>query len=89
MGTELAKELTTYANQIQPEPIPLSELVVGIKCGGSDTSSGIASNPSVGRVADLLVDTGATCIAGELIELVGCEDILRKRAVTPKNCRQD
>ena len=84
MGTELAKELTTYANQIQPEPIPLNELVVGIKCGGSDTSSGIASNPSVGRVADLLVDTGATCIAGELIELVGCEDILRKRAVTPK-----
>ncbi|MCW8329086.1 UxaA family hydrolase [Photobacterium sp. SDRW27] len=83
MGTELAKELTAYADQIQPEPIPLSELVVGIKCGGSDTSSGIASNPSVGRAADLLVDKGATCIAGELIELVGCEDILRERAVTP------
>ena len=82
MGTELAKELTAYANQIQPEPVPLSELLVGIKCGGSDTSSGIASNPSVGRAADMLVDAGATCVAGELIELIGCEEILRERAVS-------
>ncbi|WP_028866154.1 UxaA family hydrolase [Psychromonas aquimarina] len=83
-GIELAKQLTFSASQITAEKIPFNELVVGIKCGGSDTSSGIASNPAVGRAADQLVDLGATCIAGELIELIGCEDILRSRAVTPQ-----
>lgn len=59
-------------------------LVVGVKCGGSDTSSGIASNPSVGTAVDKLVDMGATCIGGELFELQGCELLLTKRAATPK-----
>lgn len=62
----------------------ISRLVVGIKCGGSDTSSGIASNPSVGAAADRLVDLGATCIGGELFELQGCEPMLAKRAATPE-----
>ncbi|MDF2152294.1 UxaA family hydrolase [Vibrio sp. CAU 1672] len=82
-GVQLVDELVNMASQIKPEPTPISELVVGIKCGGSDTSSGIASNPSVGRAADLLVDMGATCVAGELIELITCEEILRERAVNP------
>ena len=61
---------------------PISRLVVGVKCGGSDTSSGIASNPSVGAAVDRLVDLGATCIGGELFELQGCETLLAKRAVS-------
>ncbi|WP_375749356.1 UxaA family hydrolase [Vibrio sp. HN007] len=81
-GVALARELVRLAEEVTPEPTPISELVVGIKCGGSDTSSGIASNPSVGMAADMLVDLGATCIAGELIELITCEDILRQRAVS-------
>ncbi|NOI65084.1 UxaA family hydrolase [Vibrio sp. 99-8-1] len=80
-GVQLANELVSIAEQTTPEPTPISELVVGIKCGGSDTSSGIASNPAVGYAADQLVDLGATCIAGELIELITCEEILKKRAV--------
>jgi len=81
-GIQLANELVSIAGKVKPEPTPISKLVVGIKCGGSDTSSGIASNPAVGNAADQLVDLGATCVAGELIELITCEDILRERAVT-------
>ncbi len=60
----------------------VSRLIVGVKCGGSDTSSGIASNPSVGTAVDKLVDLGGTCIGGELFELQGCETILARRAAT-------
>ena len=63
---------------------PIERLVIGVKCGGSDTSSGIASNPSVGAAVDKLVDMGATCIGGELFELQGCEVLLAKRAATPQ-----
>lgn len=83
-GIQLAKELKEYADSIKRVEAPISALKIGIKCGGSDTSSGIASNPSVGAAADKLVDLGATCMAGELIELLGCEDILKARAVTPE-----
>lgn len=62
----------------------LAGLRVGIKCGGSDTSSGLASNPAVGAAADLLVENGATCVGGELFELIGCEELLRERAVNAR-----
>lgn len=81
-GIQLAQELVAMAKQVKPSPLSLSDLVVGVKCGGSDTSSGIASNPAVGRAADQLVKMGATCVAGELIELIGCEAILKARAVS-------
>lgn len=83
-GIVLAKELKAYADSIERVDAPISALKIAIKCGGSDTSSGIASNPSVGAAADKLVDMGATCMAGELIELLGCEEILKARAVTPE-----
>lgn len=81
------RKLTALQQQAQQHPrveVSLSRLVVGVKCGGSDTSSGIASNPSVGAAVDQLVDLGATCIGGELFELQGCEEILAKRARTPE-----
>lgn len=81
-GLELAKQLEAYAAGVERVDTPVSELIVGVKCGGSDTSSGIASNPSVGRAVDMMVEDGMTVVAGELIELIGCEDILRERAVS-------
>lgn len=81
-GLALAKQLEEYAANVERIDAPVSSLIVGVKCGGSDTSSGIASNPSAGRAVDMLVDEGMTAVAGELIELIGCEDILRKRAVS-------
>ena len=81
-GIELAKQLKSYADSIVRVNAPISALRIGIKCGGSDTSSGLASNPSVGAASDKLIDLGATTMAGELLELLGCEDILRSRAVS-------
>lgn len=83
-GKEIVKDMDNYIENLVPEKFPLSKLIVGVKCGGSDTSSGIASNPSVGKMVDTLVEMGGTCIGGELFELIGCEKILTKRAVNDK-----
>lgn len=83
-GKEIVKEMDNYIENLVPEKFPLNKLVVGVKCGGSDTSSGIASNPSVGKMVDTLVEMGGTCIGGELFELIGCEKVLTKRAVNDK-----
>jgi altronate dehydratase large subunit len=68
----------------QKELFDASELYIGIECGGSDATSGIASNPSVGEMSDLLVDMGATTVMSESIEWIGGEHILAKRAATPR-----
>lgn len=83
-GREILKNMDNYINSLIPKKFPLNKLIIGVKCGGSDTSSGIASNPSVGRMVDILVDMGGTCIGGELFELIGCEKILTKRAINDK-----
>ena len=59
-------------------------LVIGTVCGGSDGTSGISGNPAAGRAFDLLVAEGAACIFEETGELIGCEDIMAARAVTPE-----
>lgn len=83
-GREILKNMDSYINNLIPKNFPLNKLIIGVKCGGSDTSSGMASNPSVGRMVDILVDMGGTCIGGELFELIGCEKILTKRAINDK-----
>lgn len=83
-GIEKVSRLQRYADGLKKERFPISRLIVGIKCGGSDTSSGIASNPSVGAATDKLIDLGGTCIGGELFELQGCQDILNARSSSPK-----
>lgn len=84
VGIEKLSKITEEIKDIKREEIPISELVIGVKCGGSDTSSGIASNPSVGNSVDKLIDLGATCIGGELFELQGCQRKLDSRAVSEK-----
>ena len=64
--------------------VSCSELVVGLECGGSDFTSGIASNPAVGIVADFFTDVGARVIFGETAEALGAEHILAERAVNKK-----
>lgn len=81
-GLKRIAKIVKHANATPMVDAPISKLLVGIKCGGSDTSSGIASNPSVGLAADKLIDMGASAVAGELLELLGCEHILKERAVT-------
>lgn len=81
-GIKIVKHMQKEIDQYKRVSVPMSKLIVGIKCGGSDTSSGIASNPSVGEAADKLIDMGGICIGGELFELQGCQEPLRKRAVS-------
>ena len=65
-------------------PMDVSELIVGTVCGGSDGTSGISGNPAAGRAFDLLVAEGAACIFEETGELIGCEEIMAERAITPE-----
>src|SRR5437660_10298590 len=67
-------------NRIEREPVPVSELVMGVKCGGSDGFSGISANPSLGGAADLLVRSGGTVLITEGPEFCGAEHILANRA---------
>ncbi|MCL1874998.1 MAG: altronate dehydratase family protein [Synergistaceae bacterium] len=75
----LLEELVSYAEGFAREDIPTSELVVGLKCGGSDGLSGITANPLVGVYADRLIAEGGTAILTEVPELFGAETILMNR----------
>ena len=79
-----AREMAAQAGMQQKELFDISELFMGIECGGSDATSGIASNPAVGELSDLLVDLGATTMMSESIEWIGGEHVVAKRAATPK-----
>jgi|Deesub1362B_J571_1020462.scaffolds.fasta_scaffold00358_24 altronate dehydratase large subunit len=83
-GKAMASELLRKVREARREPIPLSELVVGVECGGSDAWSGITANPVVGAVADALVGLGGTVILSEVTEFIGAERILAARAVSPE-----
>ncbi|MBS7248703.1 MAG: UxaA family hydrolase [Candidatus Freyarchaeota archaeon] len=80
-GCELLVEMAGDALDVEREPCGLNELVLGTECGGSDATSGLASNPAVGVVADIVVDAGGTVILPESSEWIGAEHILASRAV--------
>ena len=75
----LIGELAEYAGSFRREPISCSELVVGMKCGGSDGLSGITANPTVGVFSDLLISKGGTTILTEVPEMFGAETLLMNR----------
>lgn len=75
-------QLADYAAQFRREPVPVSELILGMKCGGSDGFSGITANPLVGRVSDWLTARGGTAILTEVPEMFGAEEPLLSRAVS-------
>ena len=79
-ATELAKKMVEEANKQQRVEVPVSELIFGTNCGGSDTTSGLVSNPLVGQVSDYLVEQKATTVICETTEFIGAEHILAKRA---------
>ena len=79
-----AREMAAEAGLQQKEKFPISELLLGIECGGSDATSGIASNPAVGNLSDRLVDLGASAMMSESIEWIGGEHVLARRGATPK-----
>ena len=79
-GLQMLRELVEYASSSQREEIDAGELVIGLKCGGSDGFSGITANPLCGRFSDMLVSLGGTAILTEVPEMFGAETILMNRA---------
>ncbi len=79
-GSELVKRMIADSRKCRREGFDLSEFKLAIKCGASDTTSGIVSNPVAGDVADRLIGLGGTVIFGETTELIGAEHIITKRA---------
>ena len=79
---KIIKELADQVCQYQREPIPASELIIGMKCGGSDGLSGITANPTVGGFSDLLISKGGTTILTEVPEMFGAETLLMNRCET-------
>ena len=80
-GIDAAQELVMLVSGIQRQPVSIDHVTMAIKCGASDTTSGMASNCVIGYVADKLVDLGATVIFGETTEFLGGEHLLARRAV--------
>ncbi len=78
-GVEAVRELAGYARQFKRQPIPVSELILGMKCGGSDGFSGITANPLVGRIADRHAAAGGTVLLTEVPEMFGAERVLLER----------
>ncbi len=75
-----ARKMVMEASLLQKEACPITELIIGTECGGSDPTSGIAANPVIGKLSDFIVEQGATSILSETTEFVGAEQILANRA---------
>ena len=78
-GVEMMKDLCAFANKFKREVCPASELVIGLKCGGSDGFSGITANPLLGCISDKLIAQGGSSILTEVPEMFGAETILMNR----------
>jgi len=82
IGIQKANELLKEAKAQQRVSAPISAIVLGLECGGSDAYSGITANPALGVASDELVAQGATSILGETMEILGAEHLLAQRAIT-------
>ena len=78
------REIAAEVSALKREPISISEIIVGLQCGGSDGMSGITANPALGVAVDLLAGCGGTAILSETSEIYGAEHMLGSRATTPE-----
>jgi altronate dehydratase large subunit len=83
-GKQILRSFSEKASGLNRREFDASELIIGVKCGGSDTTSGLAGNPAVGVFVDMLVDAGGSAIMMEPIEAVGAEEPLAARAINNK-----
>ena len=84
LAVRAARKMAAEASLVQKEPFPMSELIVGTECGGSDPTSGLASNPLIGEMSDRMAALGGTSILSETTEFIGAEHILARRGATPE-----
>ena len=78
-GVAIINELKEYAAKFQRQPVSVSKLRIGLKCGGSDGYSGITANPLVGRLSDKVISHGGSCVLTEVPEMFGAEHLLMQR----------
>ncbi|MEJ5187291.1 MAG: UxaA family hydrolase, partial [Candidatus Geothermincolales bacterium] len=83
-GRELARRFAEEAAKMEREEVPLSELVLGLECGGSDAFSGVTANPAVGLLSDYVVNGGGTVVLTEATEMIGTAHVLGRRACDPE-----
>lgn len=81
-GVRQVQAMLPRVNDVRRVPIPASEIVLGLECGGSDGNSGITANPALGIASDLLVAAGGTAILGETSEIYGAEHLLTRRSTS-------
>jgi len=81
-AVDFLKDVLPEANDVKREPLPASELILALQCGGSDGYSGISANPALGAAVDLLVRNGGTAVLSETPEIYGAEHLLTRRAVS-------
>jgi len=82
-ATAAIREMLPDVNNVERVPIPVSEIILGLECGGSDGNSGTTANPALGYCSDLLVAHGGTAVLSETPECVGGEHMLTRRAASP------
>ncbi|RGY98372.1 UxaA family hydrolase [Clostridium sp. AM58-1XD] len=80
-GVRIVKGFAEELNAMDREPCPVSKLMIGLNCGGTDATSGIAANPAVGAMSDKVTENGGSVLLSEITELLGTEHILASRAV--------
>lgn len=78
-GVNIIKKFAEYASKLERQEIDLSELCIGLKCGGSDAFSGITANPTVGKVSDKIISLGGSAILTEVPEMFGAEQLLMNK----------
>ena len=81
-GVSIARKFVQEISSIQKECCDISEIILGMECGGSDTTSGLASNPTCGICSDKMVELGGTSILSETTEFIGAEHVVAKRGKT-------
>jgi altronate dehydratase large subunit len=83
-GVRIAKKMVQDFSLQERERVDIGKLVIALKCGGTDATSGIAANPAVGVMTDYVVSNGGTAMFSEVTELLGAEHILARRAANEK-----
>ncbi len=87
-GIRLAMNMVVDAGRILREPVPASELIIGVECGASDATSGLTANSATGVVADWVVEWGGTVVLSETEEIIGAEEALAARAINDQVAQQ-
>jgi altronate dehydratase large subunit len=80
-GSRAANKMMQDASSCVRQSIPISELILGTECGGSDSCSGMSANPALGEVSNMIIDAGGTSVLSETPEIIGAEHLIAARAV--------